>query len=264
MAGVLLEHAGAAGGEGHALDLVKELGRALALVDAGAGAEIDDRGIVRVDDDGEDVGVVDQALLDAVPGLAPVLGLPGQVPGAGVNDVGVARVDGHRLDVLDLGVMLGRDALPGVAGVAGAEDAVERARHQGVVIGDRHSQGADGLAVHAGQGFPGLAPVVAAEDVATAVLHAPGGDVEGVGVGWVDQDVIEDVVEAVAQVGKARPGGAAIGGEEHLAGAGAEVDAVGILRVVGQAAHVAAIRTQRGPGGSGKEHRRQQAKQSCH
>ena len=82
-------------------------------------------GCVGIDDDGEDVGVDDQPLLDVAPGLAAIGGLPGQVPGSRVDDVGICGIDGERFDFVDL-VTAGRaDLRPGDAGIAGAKNALE-------------------------------------------------------------------------------------------------------------------------------------------
>src|SRR5258708_9128575 len=50
-----------------------------------------------IDDDGEDVRVVDEPLLDVVPVRAAVRRLPGKVPGAGVNRLRILRSEERRV-----------------------------------------------------------------------------------------------------------------------------------------------------------------------
>ena len=76
--------------------------------------------------------------------------------------------------------------------------------------------------------------------------YAPGRNVNVFGILRIDGDVIENIVVA-AQVGQARPVVSPVRGQEKRSGAGPKIDAVGILRVVSQAPHVASVRTQRGP-----------------
>src|SRR5581483_11902305 len=99
----------------------EQLAGGFALVNAGAGAGVNHLGLMGIDDDGEDVGVVNHALVDGMPGAAAVRGLPRQVPGAGVNDVRILGVDGDRFDVLNVGVIGRRDELPALACVLAAE-----------------------------------------------------------------------------------------------------------------------------------------------
>jgi hypothetical protein len=63
-----------------------------------------------------------------------------------------------------------------------------------------------------------------------------------VGILRVDGNMVEYVFVAT-EACQARPGSSAVIGTEHLAGAGAEQNVVGILRVVRQAARIAAVRT---------------------
>ena len=88
--------------DGMPSNLVEEDAGVFALVDAAAGAEEDGVRVDGINDDGEHVGVFDDAFFDVLPVLAAVVRLPGQVPGSGVDDVGVGGVDGERLDLVNL------------------------------------------------------------------------------------------------------------------------------------------------------------------
>ena len=78
-------------------------------------------------------------------------------------------------------------------------------------------------------------------------------------LGPVDGDVVENVVVASAEMREARPVAAAIIGNKHGSCVGAQEDMVWIVRIVGQAANIAAIRPQggplTGPNGRGAEQR---------
>ena len=154
-----------------------------------------------------------------------------------------------RFDVLDLGMTGRRNAPPGVARVGGAEDAVQRTGNHGV-----RSRAAKMAKLRtdfpciAGSGCQLAAVVAGTENVAAIVLDAPGGNVNGLGVGGINHDVVQHVVVAAAQVGVVGPTGAAIAWRDSSSpGAGAQENAAGIMRVVRQAADVAAFRTERDP-----------------
>src|SRR5262249_42455796 len=119
---------------------MKEVTGILALVNAGTGAGIDHVGTRGVDDDGKDVRVVDDAVLDVVPALAAIAGLPRQVPRARIDYVRICRIDRDGFNVLDLSAGFGRDALPRLSGVSRAIYAVERPCNQAVRVGsgNRH------------------------------------------------------------------------------------------------------------------------------
>src|SRR5581483_8354315 len=171
---VLLQHARAHGRVRQSQNALEQLRLVLALVHAGAGAGIDRLRAAGIDDDAEHVGVEGDSLADAAPAGAAVIGLPRQVPGAGVDDVRVLRIDGYRLDVLDLSLVLGRDALPCRAAVARAEDSVDGADHQRPWIARRHRHGADRFAMHSWQRTPATSAIVGAEDVAfVGVVQTP-------------------------------------------------------------------------------------------
>src|SRR5205823_3218965 len=63
----------------------------------------------------------------------------------------------------------------------------------------------------------------------------------------VKNNVVENVIVARSQMREARPVAAAIVGSENGPGVGAEEDVVGVLRIISQAAYVAAIRPQNRP-----------------
>jgi hypothetical protein len=196
-----------------------------------------------VDDDRKHVGVVDHALINMLPVGAAVGSLPGQVPGSGIDGVGILGIDRDRFNILDVGGVRGRQALPGIAAIVAAIDAIERAGDHYVGITLVHGQGADRFAVHRGQRLPVWPPSTGAEDFADLLARsAPRRHINTVGILRIDGDVVEHVIVA-AQARQARPGASAIVRSKHLAGAGAEQDVIGIMRVVSQAARIAAVRT---------------------
>ena len=100
----------------------------------------------------------------------------------------------------------------------------------------------------AGIAFPSLSAILGAEQVTgLLIFHAPGRGIHPVWILGIDGEVVDYVVVAAAQVGKSRPAMAAVGGREKSSGAGAEKNVIRVLRIVGEAAHVASIRPQRGP-----------------
>src|SRR5690348_8239631 len=93
---ILLEHASSSCRKGNALNLVEELARALALVNAGAGAGINNLRLFGINDYRENIGVVDDSILDVVPRTASVGSLPRQMPGSGVDRFRIVRINGNR------------------------------------------------------------------------------------------------------------------------------------------------------------------------
>ncbi len=81
--------------------------------------------IVLHDRDREDVGIVEDSLLDREPRLAAVSRLSGKVRRTGENDVRVAWVNGDRVEVQEVGVAFGRNALPRISGVRGSKDRLQ-------------------------------------------------------------------------------------------------------------------------------------------
>ena len=140
---ILLEHAGAARGKRDALNLRKQVACRFALVNSRAGAGENDRRIVMIDDDRKHVGVVNHALINMLPVGAGVGSFPGQVPGSGIDGVRIFGIHRNRLDILDVDGVRGRQALPGIAAILAAEDAIERARDEHVGIALVHGHGAD-------------------------------------------------------------------------------------------------------------------------
>ncbi len=99
-----------------------------------------------------------------------------------------------------------------------------------------------------GSGLPVFSAILGAEQVARLLIfHAPGCGIHVLRILWIDGDVVNYVVIAAAQMGKPRPIVSAIIRDEKCSGAGAQKDVIRVLRIVGQAAHVAAIGTQRSP-----------------
>src|SRR5438045_7987251 len=101
VAWILLQHASAPGRKRNALNLVEELSGTFALINTGAGAGVNDVWLFGIDDDGENVGVIDDAVLDIVPALAAIAGLPRQMPGTGINHIGVGGINLDRLNIPD-------------------------------------------------------------------------------------------------------------------------------------------------------------------
>src|SRR5262249_22087617 len=152
-----------------------------------------------------DIGVLDHALVDMAPGSAAIAGLPSQVPGPGVDGVGILGIDGDGFNIVNVQVS-GGNLLPVLAAVGAAEDAIERAGHEGFGIGGSKGHGANRFAVHVGNGFPGFSGIVGAEQIARAlVLYAPCGGEDCVRVLGIDYEVVDDVIIAAAQVSKAGP-----------------------------------------------------------
>src|ERR1700693_1850926 len=78
-------------------------------------------GVPRVDVDGEDVRIVDDALVDDSPVLSTVCALIRKMPSAGVNHVRASRIDGQRLYVNQVRRATCRQRGPGFAGILRAE-----------------------------------------------------------------------------------------------------------------------------------------------
>ena len=245
--GILHEHACAPRLGGNALNFVEEQARVFALVDAAAGAQVNDVRVAGIDDDGEDVGVLDDSLLDIAPGLAAVGGLPGQVPGAGVDDLGIRGIDGQRLDLVDL-VTAGRaDLGPGDAGVGGAVDALKRSREENARIGGSFGESLHRLAFEERHFRPGARGVVADPEAAVVVV-LPRAHVEGGGMGGIDHDVVDHEAVAVIELGQAMPGCAFIARFIEPTVGGAEIEMAGLAGHGGEGARVAPVGAGDGKG----------------
>src|SRR5581483_3252275 len=100
------------------------------------------------------------------------------------------------------------------------------------------------LAVHCRQLVPILSSIMRTEDVASLlVLDTPGSDIDVLGIAGVNHNVIENVVIAAAQVRKARPVMTAILRGENRPSTRAQVHVVRVVRIVSEAADIAAVRT---------------------
>src|SRR6267143_4593297 len=96
------------------------------------------------------------------------------MPGSGVHHTRVLWIDGYGFNVLDIGVVRRRDPLPTAATILAAVNTIQGASHQDLRIGSSNCHSSHGLATHSGHGFPILAPVASAENIAgILVLHAP-------------------------------------------------------------------------------------------
>ena len=103
------------------------------------------RGWTGIDNDGKDIGVDNQSLLDVVPGLTAVRGFPWQVPGSGVNDFRMDGIDCQRLDFVNFAAALRADLRPCSTAVARTEDSGERSCIKNAWIGRRLYEGVHGL-----------------------------------------------------------------------------------------------------------------------
>src|SRR6185437_14570827 len=90
--------------------------------------------------------------------------------------------------------------------------------------------------------------VVGTENIALIrVVKAPARDIDRGRMRRIEDDVIQNVIVAWRQVSKQRPRLAAVLRIEHLSGAGAQQNALGIRRIVRQAANVAALGSDQPP-----------------
>src|SRR5690348_11269902 len=116
------------------LHLAPAITSVLTLVDTTASRGNDVVRVARIDVDGEDVGVVDDAVLDGRPRLSTVHRFIRQIECAGVNRVGCAWIYRERLDVNQSLSALSRKLFPCFARIVGAKDARESAGDQRVRI----------------------------------------------------------------------------------------------------------------------------------
>src|SRR5882724_4813702 len=195
------QNAGAARGERHALHLLELIAGVHAPVNTGARAGVNVGRVLGVDDDRKHVGIINDALVHMRPSLAAISSLPWQMPGSGINDIGIQRVDSYRLEILKVRMMIGSYLFPSIAAVHRAMHAIKRAYDDDLRVRGRKLQCADRFSAHALQGLPRLTTVGRAEKVTgTVVGQAPGRNVNLVGIGGIDGDVIEDVVLARPEV----------------------------------------------------------------
>ena len=73
---------------------MEEIAAVDALVNTGAGAQVDRRGLLRINDQRENIGIVDDSVLNLMPVVSAILGLPGKMPCAGINHIRILRIDG--------------------------------------------------------------------------------------------------------------------------------------------------------------------------
>src|SRR5439155_9799763 len=111
--------------------------------------------------------------------------------------------------------------------------------------------------------FPVIAAIVRAIHVAgLLVLKAPSGNINVFGVLRIDGDVIQNVVIAT-QVSQAGPIVSGVIRKKETAGAGAQVDTVGILGVEIQTPDIASVGSQGSPLAGPKSSRRNQRNSYC-
>src|SRR5262249_54480458 len=173
--------------------------------------------------------------------------LPRQVPSSRVNDIGIPGIDRDRLNVLDFRMILRGDALPGIASVTASKYAVQRADDECSGIRGSHGQRTDGFAFHWLDCFPCLAVINGTEERAAFTLNRPGSYVDHTCAARVEDNVVEHIIVALTDTSEAGPTGSGISGDVNLSSAGAQQNAVGILRVIREAANVATLRTDRLP-----------------
>jgi hypothetical protein len=102
--------------------------------------------------------------------------------------------------------------------------------------------------VHGGKSFPIFAAILGAENVASLLaLKAPRRNIDSLAVLRIEANVVQDVIVASAQMGKAIPTVAAVLRNEEYAGAGAKENVVRIAGIRGQTADVTTFRPQRRP-----------------
>src|SRR5882672_8357084 len=113
------------------------------------------------------------------------------MPSSGIDRVGILGINGDRFDVLDVGMIRWRHAVPVVAAILAAKYAIQGSNDQNFGVAVKHSHGSDGLTVHPRQGIPFLAAVAAAEDVANLLAgYAPGRNIDVLWVLRIDHDVV--------------------------------------------------------------------------
>src|ERR1019366_6351844 len=162
--------------------------------------------------DAEHIGIVEYAFLQIVPSCAAIDGLPRQVPGAGIDNIRVLGINGdgdkipQRGMVLDGDMVLRRNALPGSAAITGTEDPVQSADHEDVMVARRHGQGADRLTVRSLQIAPRMSTVFGAKDAALGVVEqAPTCNINNGGIRGIKNNMVENVVLALAEMGEKCP-----------------------------------------------------------
>jgi len=140
---------------------------------------------------------------------------------------------------VNLTVAFGADLLPGGTGVGAAVDAFQRARVENVRIGGRLRQGVDGLPREPGGLSPGVPAVVAHPQAAIGAVLPRAHENRG-GVRGVDYDAVEHETVGRIDLGQPAPGRAAIFRLIEPAVGGAQVKMIGIARIRGKGARVAA------------------------
>src|SRR5437016_1837349 len=98
---------------GYALHLSPLIAGSARLVNATAGRRNYVIVIERIDVDSEDVGIVNDAVLNVAPGASTVSRLVRKIPGAGIDDIGIERIDRQRLDMDQTRCAEGRQLSPG-------------------------------------------------------------------------------------------------------------------------------------------------------
>src|SRR5437660_7648547 len=90
--------------------------------------------VMRIDVDCEDVRVVNDSVLDTMPGLPAIHAFERQVPRSCVDDVRVARIDRYRLNIYQARCAARRQCRPGLSRVCRTIDATDGTRQKGVWI----------------------------------------------------------------------------------------------------------------------------------
>ena len=102
----------AAGGSGYAVQQFPGRAGSLTTIDATTGAGEDSLGARWIDGDREDIRIVNHAAANGMPGHAAIRGLPRQMRSPGVKGLRIGGIEHESGDVLQLGILNGRNACP--------------------------------------------------------------------------------------------------------------------------------------------------------
>src|SRR5437016_13144122 len=119
---------------GNPLDLMPALTRIARVIDSTAGRRDHMIGVARIDVDGKDVRIVDDAILYDPPAAAAISALIRKIPGSGVDGICVAGIDCQRFYVHKAGRAGRGQRSPCFSRILRLEDAVEGSRYQNVWI----------------------------------------------------------------------------------------------------------------------------------
>jgi hypothetical protein len=134
---------------------------------------------------------------------------------------------------------------PSLAAVLAPIHTIQCARCHDLRVGNSKSQSTNGFSMHGGKCFPGFSAVAGAKHVAgLLIFYAPSGDEHDVGILRVDNNVIQYIVVASAEMRKSRPTVSGIERLKQASSAGAEENVIKVARIIREAAGVSTIRSQ--------------------